>query len=341
MANTENGKKYLIVTAGIAIIILAVLIWLGIQAGNETEPEYVFFYADNQAEDYPTTLGGKYFAELVEERTDGRIRILVRAEGVMGTEPEVFKQLQYGGIDFARISSLTAAEYIPKMNVLSIPYLYTDSKHMWKVLDGEIGDAFLGLTMDEDIVGLSWYDAGVRNFYSTESPITCLEDMKGMKIRVQESEIMADMIDALGAEAIRLDYEQIYSAFERGNIDGAENNWPSYESMHHYEVAEYYTVDEHTRVPELQLCSKSTWDKLGDEDRRIIMQCAKESALYERTLWVEYEEEARRIAIENGTQVTELSLEEKQRFQDAVKPVYEKYCGEYMDIINQIIELGK
>jgi len=322
-----------------AIVLLIAGLWFGwICTKDEKAPEYVFLYADNQPQDYPTTLGGKYFAKLVEERTDGRIRILVRAEGALGTETEVLAQLKYGGIDFARVSSLTAAEYIPEMNVLSMPYLYADAEHMWKVLDGEIGNAFLEMTQNREMVGLSWYDAGVRNFYSTGRPITCLEDMQGMKIRVQESSMMADTIEALGAEAVQLDYEKIYSTFERGQIDAAENNWPSYESMFHYEVARYYTLDEHTRVPELQLCSQYTWEVLSEEDRRIIAECAKESAIYERKLWVEYEEEARKSALEHGTQIIEISQAEKQRFQDAVQPVYKKYCGEYMDIINEIIE---
>lgn len=333
-------KKWYIIGLLVFLTFLIGLVAWKVHKEAEPEPEYVFLYADNQPQDYPTTLGGKYFAQLVEERTNGRIRILVYAEGALGSETEVLAQLKYGGIDFTRVSSLTAAEYIPEMNVLSAPYLYTDANHMWRVLNGEIGDSFLEMTEDKEMVGLSWYDAGVRNFYSTGKPITCLEDMKGMKIRVQESSMMADTIEALGANAIQMDYEKIYSAFERGQIDAAENNWPSYESKFHYEVAKYYTVDEHTRVPELQLCSQYTWDVLSEKDRRIIAQCAKESAVYERKLWVEYEEAAKEAALEKGTELIEMSPEEKQRFQEAVQPIYEKYCGEYMDIIERIIELG-
>ena len=134
---------------------------------KETEPDFVLTYAENQAEDYPTTLGAKYFAELVEERTNGRIRILVQPVGVLGSENKVIKQMQYGGIDFARVSLAQLAEYIPSLNVLQMPYLYTDSDHMWRVLDGEIGDAFLESVSADDVIGLSWYDAGARNFYNS------------------------------------------------------------------------------------------------------------------------------------------------------------------------------
>lgn len=307
---------------------------------TEVEPEYVFSYAENQPEDYPTTLGAKYFAELVEERTNGRIRILVQPVGVLGSENKVIKQMQYGGIDFTRVSLAQLAEYIPSLNVLQMPYLYTDSDHMWRVLDGEIGDAFLESVSADDVIGLSWYDAGARNFYNSVQPITCLEDLKGMRIRVQESDLAVDMVEALGATAIPIAYGDVYASLERQVVDGAENNWPSYEAMRHYEVAKYYTVDEHSRVPEMQICSAYTWQKLSPEDREIILECARESALYEREVWTQREEQSRSIAIENGTKVVELSAEEKKRFQNAVYGVYEKYCGDDMGLIEEILKEG-
>lgn len=142
----------------------------------EKTPEYVFSYAENQTADYPTTLGAMRFAELVEERTNGRIRILVLCDGRLGAEADVIEQMQYGGIDFARVSLSQLAEYVPRLNVLQMPYLYTDSEHMWRVLDGEIGAEFLEGVSSYDLVGLSWYDAGARNFYNSVKPITCLED---------------------------------------------------------------------------------------------------------------------------------------------------------------------
>lgn len=304
---------------------------------QEREPEFVFSYAENQTEDYPTTLGAKEFAKLVEKRSNGRIQILVQAEGALGTESDVIAQIQYGGIDFARVSLSQLAEYIPELNVLQMPYLYTNSDHMWKVLDGEIGDAFLAATNENELIGLSWYDAGARNFYNSKKPITCLEDMAGMRIRVQESEVMVDMVEALGATALPIPYADVYSALERGTVDGAENNWPSYEAMNHYEVAKYYTVDEHNRVPEMQICSKNTWNKLSEDDQKMILDCAKESALYERKLWTEREADSKELALKQGVEVVELSAAEKKRFQKAVMGVYEKYCADYMDVIEQII----
>ena len=262
------------------------------------------------------------------------------AVGVLGSENKVIKQMQYGGIDFARVSLAQLAEYIPSLNVLQMPYLYTDSDHMWRVLDGEIGDAFLESVSADDVIGLSWYDAGARNFYNSVKPVTCLEDLKDMRIRVQESDLAVDMVEALGATAIPIAYGDVYASLERQVVDGAENNWPSYEAMRHYEVAKYYTVDEHSRVPEMQICSAYTWQKLSPEDREIILECARESAIYEREVWTQREEQSRSIAMENGTKVVELSAEEKKRFQNAVYGVYEKYCGDDMGLIEEILKEG-
>ena len=322
----------------VALLIPAVLFWIRkSEKENTVTPEFVLLYAENQTEDYPTTLGGKYFAELVYQKTGGRIRILVKSGAELGSESEVIKQLRYGGIAFSRVSLSQLAELIPEMNVLQMPYLYTGSEHMWRVLDGDIGDEFLSLTSGYGLIGLSWYDAGARNFYSTK-PIRCLEDLAGMNIRVQESAMMADMVSALGAIPSKIVYSEVYSAIEQGIVDGAENNWPSYEAMRHYNVARYYTIDEHTRVPELQLCSGAIWDKLTPEDQKILTECARESALYERQLWAEREKSSRKIAEDSGITVIELSPEEKSRFREAMSEVYSRYCGDQIDMLQKIME---
>ena len=336
----KKKQPYIIIAAcALILIVLAVagILKVSIKKKTGIEPEYIFLYAENQNSDYPTTQGAKRFAELVYERTEGRIKILVKPDAELGSEMQVIQQVQYGGVAFARISLSQLAEFIPEMNVLQMPYLYSGPEHMWRVLDGEIGDEFLLKTREHDLVGLSWYDAGARNFYST-SPIKCLEDLKGMNIRVQESDMMADMVSALGANPSKIVYSEVYSAIEQGLVDGAENNWPSYEAMRHYIVARYYTIDEHTRVPELQICSKAVWDKLSESDREIIEECARESALYERTLWAEREKSSREVAEKSGITVIELSAEEKSRFREAMASVYTKYCGDQMDILQKIME---
>ena len=337
------------VKKGIFCLCMTVLILGGCTLGGVSlkgkeklaEPDFVLTYAENQAEDYPTTQGAYKFAELVKERTGGKVEILVNAGGMLGDERSVIEQIQFGGIDFARVALSTAAEYIPKLNVLQMPYLYTGADHMWKVLEGPIGDEFLEAFQGSGILALSWYDAGARNFYSSRQPIEKVEDMKGMKVRVQDSALMERMIQLLGAIPVPLDYDQVYSAFQTDEIDAAENNWPSYESMNHEEVAGYYTKDEHSRVPEVQLASRVTWERLTKEDQEMIRQCAEESARYERTLWEDRSRNSEEIVRRNGCVVIELSSAEKARFQAAVTPIYHEFCKNYMDIIERIKEEGR
>ena len=311
------------------------------QLSNDTSivydvtPEYVFTYAENQTEDYPTTQGAYYFARLVNERTKGRIQIRVYANAQLGDEYSTLEQLRFGGIDFVRASLSIMTAYSEMSNVLMLPYLYRDAEHMWKVLEGDIGEKLAGTFADSGMIQLSWYDAGVRNFYFT-TPVASMEDMKGLVIRVQPVAIMEDMMELLGASALPVNYEDVYSALQRGDADGAENNWSSYDAMGHNEVAPYYLLDEHMRIPELQMISAVTWELLSDEDRQIIRECALLSADHERMLWSAREEEARLRVLAKGTREIILSQEEKKKIQDAMEPLYLKYCADYMDIVEQI-----
>lgn len=337
--DSKKKKMYLLICVGV-VLALALTLFI-INRKHAAIPEYVFSYAENQTKDYPTTMGGLRFAALVEERTQGRIRIQVQSEGAFGSEAEVIRQMRYGGIDFARVSIAQLADDIPEMKVLQLPYLYEDASHMWRVLDGEIGERFLGYSAQRDLIGLSWYDAGARNLYCTDKPIRTLQDIQGMCIRVQEAEMMSEMITALGAIPVQIPYDQVYASLERKEVDGAENNWSSYVAMQHYEVAGYYTVDEHVRIPEMQICARHTWEQLSEEDRRIILECARESALYERRLWTEYEKQAREIALRNKVEEIVLSAEEKKKFQIAMEPIYEQYFEDYGDDIERILALGR
>ena len=261
------------------------------QEPEEAKPELILRYAENQPEDYPTTQAALAFAGVVADRTDGRVKVAVYSGGELGAEQSVIQQMQFGGIDFARVSLSQLAEYIPALSVLQLPYLYEDASQMWRVLDGSIGDDFLAMLDEMDLVGLSWFDAGVRSFYTREK-VTDLEQLQGLTLRVQESDMMSEMITDLGAEPVQVVYSQVYAALRNGQIDGAENNWPSYDAMGHYEVAPYFLQDEHTRVPEVQLASTAAIEKLEALDPsypEVLRTCARESARTERRLWAERE----------------------------------------------------
>ena len=309
------------------------------QEKRKKVPEYVFSYADNQTGNYPTVQAARRFADQVNQETDGRIEIRVYPNAELGDEDSTVRQVSYGGIDFCRCSLSNLPDYSEETLVLQLPYLYEDRDHMWRVLDGEIGaqvkDSFQGSGM----VALSWFDAGVRNFYTTDEAIHCLEDMQGMKIRVQQAELAEDMVEALGAEAVPIVYEAVKDALQTGEIDGAENNWASYEAMQHDEIARYYTVDEHMRVPELMLVSSATWEQLSAEDQATIQRCADAAGLYERELWTARETSAREKCLQEGTVEIVLPEREKKRFRDAVYPLYKKYCGDYAELVEKINEI--
>lgn len=309
------------------------------QEGQKKTPEYVFSYADNQTVNYPTVQAARRFADQVNQETDGRIEIRVYPNAELGDELSAVRQVSYGGIDFCRCSLSNLSDYSEETLVLQLPYLYEDRDHMWRVLDGEIGvqvkDSFQGSGM----VALSWFDAGVRNFYTTDEAIRCLEDMQGMKIRVQQAELAEDMVEALGAEAVPIVYEAVKDALQTGEIDGAENNWASYEAMQHDEIARYYTVDEHMRVPELMLVNSATWEQLSAEDQVTIQRCADAAGLYERELWTARETSAREKCLREGTVEIVLPEREKKRFRDAVSPLYKKYCGDYAELVEKINEI--
>ena len=302
---------------------------------ENTEPEYVLTYAENQAQNYPSSLGGERFAQLVKERTEGKVVIQVKYAGEYGTDEEVVSQMQFGGIDFARVSLAVIADEVPVLNVLQLPFLYEDSTHLWRILDGEIGRELLDAFQEDELVGLSWYDAGARSLYSTK-PIRNLGDMKGLTVRVQNSQLAMDMVKLFGAKPVYVDHNDVHYAFETGKVDAAENNWPVYQYMDHYLVAKYYTVLEHTRVPDVQIASKRTWEILPEEYRTIILECAEESALYRRNLWVRNDIFARATVIDSGCEIIFLEPDQKQEFRKAVEPLYDQYCSEHLDLIEKI-----
>ena len=306
-------------------------------ASSQQEKPLILRYAENQPEDYPTSKAAKAFAELVAQRTGGRVKVLVYSGAELGAEQSVIQQMRFGGVDFSRVSLSQLAEYEPELSVLQLPYLYSDAQQMWRVLDGSIGDEFLAMLDGMDLVGLSWFDAGVRSFYTREK-VTGLDDLQGLTIRVQESDMMSDMITALGAKPAQVVYSKVYAALHNAEIDGAENNWPSYEVMGHYEVAPFFLKDEHTRVPEVQLASPAVMEKLAALDEsfpEVIRACARESAQTERELWARREANAEQNMRKRGICVTELDDAEKARFRAAVQPMYDAFSAQ-QELIDRI-----
>lgn len=279
--------------------------------------------SDTHPDGYPTVEAVRHMGKLVEERTGGRLCIEVFASAQLGEEKDTIEQTQFGVIDLNRVSMGPFNNLVEETKVVSLPYIFRSVDHMHKVMDGEIGDEILAAFEPHGLVGLAYYDGGSRSFYNSEKPITSMADLAGMKVRVMQSDIFVDMMSALGASATPMPYGEVYSAIQTGVIEGAENNWPSYESSGHFEVAKYYTLDEHLIVPEVLVMSKMSWDKLSPEDQAVVKQAAKDSVPVMRELWAAREKESEEKVMAAGVEVVKDI--DKTPFIEAMVPVYEKH----------------
>jgi len=317
------------------ILVTFVVVGCGGQkpAAQDQKP-IVLKLAENQPDDYPTTIGDKEMAKIVAEKTNGRIKIEVYAGGQLGDEKSVIEAVQMGGIHMARVNAQPLSDFAKKLRVLSLPYLFDNPAHLWKVLNGPIGDEILDSLKDAKMIGLTYYDSGARSFYNTKREVKSPADMKGLKIRVQQSELMIGLVQGIGASATPMAYGEVYSGLQTGVIDGAENNWPSYYSTSHYEVAKYLTLDYHTMTPEVVIFSKAAWDKLSDADKKIIKDAAVASQAVQRKSWDAYEKKSIDAVKAKGNTVTE--IKDVKPWQDAVQGLYDKFGADYKDLITKI-----
>ena len=252
-----------------------------------------FRAADTQSEDYPTVQALRFMGRLVEERSGGRLQIRVFHSRQLGEEKETIEQTRAGAIDLNRTNVALIGNFVPAMNVLAMPFLFRSIEHMQKVLDGPIGNEILGSFEPFGFVGLAFYDSGARSIYNSVRPVRSLADLKGLRIRVQQSELMSDMIKALGAEPVELPYGQVLTGLATKLIDGAENNWPSFVTTDHYKFAGFYTLTEHTMSPEVLVMSQKAWSSLSPEDRKIFRESALRSSQFMREKWRDLEDQSR------------------------------------------------
>nr|WP_246449292.1 TRAP transporter substrate-binding protein [Paracoccus amoyensis] len=254
----------------------------------------------------------------------------------MGEEKDTIEQTQFGVIDMVRASFGTFNDIVPETQLFSLPYLFRSEDHMHNVMDGPIGEELGRAFEDKDLVALAYYDGGARSFYNSQKPIQSIEDLKDMKFRVMQNDVFVDMMSALGANATPMPYGEVYSSIQTGVIDGAENNFPSYDSSGHAEVAKYFTLDQHLMVPELVAMSKSSWDKLSPEDQTILRDAARNSATVQRQLWADQEKASEDKVVAAGAEIVRDI--DKQPFIDAMGPVYEKYVTtpEAQDLVKRI-----
>ena len=281
-----------------------------------------FRSADVHPTDYPTVEAVREMGKQLNKLTSGKDGVKVFPNGALGSERDTIEQLKIGGLDMMRINAAPLNNIVPETIAISLPFVFRSTEHMRKVLDGPIGDEILKACEKQGFIGLAFYDSGSRSLYTVKKPIKSLADVKGMKIRVQQSDLWVALLQAMGANATPMPYGEVYTALKVGTVDGAENNWPSYDTSRHFEVAKYYAITEHSMAPEMLLMSKKVYDGLTPDEQKIIREAAKASVPYMRKLWDEKELESRKKVEAGGAQIVEV---DKKSFQDAMKPVYDKF----------------
>ena len=293
--------------------------------------------ADVQPPGYPTVAATENLGKKLEAATNGRLSVQMFPSAQLGGEKETIEQAQIGAVQLLRVSAGALGPIVDDVNVVNMPFLFKNIAHANKMMDGDIGQELLDritANANAGLVGLCWMDSGARSVYNTKHPIKTVDDLKGLKIRVIGNPIFIDMMNSLGGNGVAMGYDQVFSALQTGVVDGAENNPPSYVFSNHYTAAKYYSLTEHLVIPEVLAFSKKSWGTLSAEDQALVKKFAGEAQLEQRELWKKYEQLAMDKAKAAGSEITEIA--DKTPFQNAVKPVWDKYGPKYQDMIKRI-----
>ena len=287
-------------------------------AGFATE----FRSADIHPDDYPTVTAVKFMSERLKVLSGGKHSIKVFNNSALGQEKDTIEQTKIGALSMVRVNIAPMNNICPETQVPTMPFLFRSVDHLHKVLDGPIGDEILKACEKQGFIGLAYYDSGARSMFTGKKAIRSFADMKGVKVRVQQSDLWVSMLEAMGANATPMAMGEVYTGLKTGVIDAAENNYPTYESARLFEVAKFYTKTEHSMAPEMLLFSKKTWDTLPANEQGWIRQAAKESVPYMRKQWAEREIKSLATVKAGGAEIIEV---DKAPFQAAMKPVYDKF----------------
>jgi tripartite ATP-independent transporter DctP family solute receptor len=281
-------------------------------------------------EGYPNTIALDKFAELLNEKSGGKMKLKMYHAGTLGSQPDAIEQVRLGGLEVANFSLGPLGPVVPEANVVSLPFIFKDPDHAFRVLEGKAGDMINEGMAKKGLVSLAWYDGGARSFYNSKKPIKTPADVAGMKVRVMNNDLYSGMISALGGNPSPMAFSEVYQSLKTGVVDGAENNWPSYESTGHYEVAKYYSLSQHLIIPETLCINAAAWNKLSADEQKILKEAAQESALLQRKLWKERSKASEEKVLAGGAVFN--TIPDKSAFQDAMKPVYEKFLAENPDL---------
>lgn len=273
---------------------------------------------------HPVHKGMVFMAEKLNEKSGGAATIQIISGGVLGSEKDNVEQLGKGALAMTKVSAAAMESFIPEMAVFGLPYVFRDETHYWNVLNAPLGKQLLTMGDESGLRGLCYYDSGSRNFYTVNKPILTPDDLKGQKIRVMESRTAMDMIQVMGGAPTPISWGELYTSLQQGVVDGAENNPPSFSTSRHYEVCKFFSMDEHTRIPDILLINAAVWDALPAEVQVWLQQAADESSVYQRELWRIETEKSLQLVQEKGV---EIFHPDKAPFVEKVRPLIERYDG--------------
>ena len=303
------------------LMLIPLLVFILSGCGNQKQGR-VLKLAHGLDPSHPVHQAMVYMADRCEEISAGELRIDIYPSGQLGSEQQCVELLQIGSLAITKVSAAVMESFTEDFKVLGLPYVFRSREHSFKVLDGEIGEELLLSTEPFWIRGLCFYDAGSRSFYTIDTPVDHPDDLKGLKIRVMKSITAMEMVKAQGGSPTPISWGELYTALQSGVVDGAENNPPSFYTSHHYEVCKYYSLNEHTMVPDVLIVSQKVWDKLTDQEKRWLQQAADDSVPVQRRLWAESEKESLEIVKEAGVTVT---YPDKGPFSERVADLLESY----------------
>lgn len=299
------------------------------------------FAADSQPDDYPTTQGLHAIDRLLNERTNGEMRVQVYPGGQMGAEKDTLEIAVFGGLDLTRVNLAPINSIVPQTIVLALPFLFRSIEHSRAAFDGPVGRKILDAMMPHGLRGMCYYDSGARSFYNTKRPIYSPDDIAGMKIRVQNSDIYVAMMQALGANPTPIPYGEVYQSLVQGVVDGAENNYPSYESSRHFEAAGHYSLTRHVMAPEVLVASRRSWDRMTTEEQDYLQAAASDSVPIMRGLWDARVGVSRQRVLDRGVQVVEDV--DHAAFAEKMLPVWGRFVTtpEMQALVDEIVQLGE
>ena len=286
-------------------------------------------YAHGHDISHPIHEAAEFMADKLNEESNGKLKIKIYPNQQLGSQREALELLQIGSIDITKTSTAVLENFVPQIRVFSLPYLFRDISHHHAVLDGKIGQQLLLSPQEYKMRGLTYYDAGFRSFYTKSKPINKPNDLKGLKIRVQESVMAIALVNSLGASATPIPYGELYSALQQGIVDGAENNPPSFLSSRHYEICKYYSLNEHSAVPDVLLIGTESWGKLTEQEQQWLQSAVDASTNYQRDLWAKTEKEALKKVREAGVTI---NRPDKEPFIEMTQPIYERLKKDNPDL---------